>query len=107
MEICITTQTMWCYKDGQLVVETPVVTGNHATGFDTPSGSVWAIDAKKADADLLCFRWRVAFWLPFNGDCGIHDSSWRGESEYGGQTYLTNGSHGCVNTPYDAGVQNL
>ena len=102
VEICITTQTMWCYKDGQLVVETPVVTGDHSTGFDTPSGSVWAIDAKKADAEFKLFPVKVAFWLPFNGDCGIHDSTWRGESEYGGQTYLTNGSHGCVNTPYDA-----
>ena len=102
VEICITTQTMWCYKDGQLVVETPVVTGDHATGFDTPSGSVWAIDAKKADAQFTLFPVKVAFWLPFNGDCGIHDSTWRGEGEYGGQTYLTDGSHGCVNTPYDA-----
>ena len=36
--------------------------------------------------------------LPFNGDVGIHDASWR--TEYGGDIYLTNGSHGCVNTPY-------
>src|SRR5699024_12408592 len=26
-EICITQQRMWCYKDGQLIADTPVVTG--------------------------------------------------------------------------------
>ena len=43
---------MWCYKDGVVVVDTPVVTGNVSKGYDTPSGSVWAIDAKKHDASL-------------------------------------------------------
>ncbi len=42
----------------------------------------------------------VSFWLPFNGDVGIHDASWR--SEFGGSIYKTRGSHGCVNTPYSA-----
>ena len=28
---------LWCYKDGVLVTETPVTTGNHATGYDTPA----------------------------------------------------------------------
>ena len=56
MEICISQQKMWCYKDGQLVVETPVVTGSHATGYDTPAGSVWAIDGKKSDYDFTLIR---------------------------------------------------
>ena len=30
----------------------------------------------------------------------IHDASWR--NVYGGEEYKTNGSHGCINTPYDA-----
>ena len=38
-----------------------------------------------------------------NGIC-IHDSSWRGE--YGGDIWLYDGSHGCINTPYYA-VQKL
>lgn len=100
VEICISQQKMWCYKDGQLVVETPVVTGSHATGYDTPAGSVWAIDAKKRDADFTLYTAHVTFWLPFNDQVGIHDSSWR--TDYGGDIYLTSGSHGCINTPYDA-----
>ncbi|MDY2937037.1 MAG: L,D-transpeptidase family protein [Fusicatenibacter sp.] len=99
VEVCISEQTMWCYKDGVLVSKTPVVTGSHATGYDTPAGSVWAVDAKKRDYDFTLYDAHVMFWMPFNGNVGIHDSSWR--SEYGGEIYLDNGSHGCVNTPYD------
>ena len=29
---------------------------------------------------------------------GIHDATWR--SQFGGDYYLTDGSHGCINTPY-------
>lgn len=102
VEICIEKQKMWCYKDGQLVVETNVVTGNHSTGYDTPSGSVWAIDAKKKDASFTLYEADVTFWLPFNDQVGIHDASWRSSGEYVADTYLYNGSHGCINTPYDA-----
>ena len=42
----------------------------------------------------------VKYWMPFYGNYGIHDASWR--SSFGGDIYLTNGSHGCVNTPRDA-----
>lgn len=102
VEICIEQQKMWCYKDGQLVVETNVVTGCHNTGYDTPSGCVWAIDAKKKNATFKLFNVDVTFWLPFNDQVGIHDASWRSASEYVPSTYISNGSHGCINTPYDA-----
>ncbi|MDE7429949.1 MAG: L,D-transpeptidase, partial [Lachnospiraceae bacterium] len=29
---------------------------------------------------------------------GMHDATWR--SEFGGNIYMTNGSHGCINLPY-------
>lgn len=102
VEICIEDQTMWCYKDGQLIATTGIVTGNHSTGYDTPSGSVWAIDAKKKDVSFTLYDVDVTFWLPFNDQVGIHDASWRSPEEYNGSTFLTNGSHGCINTPYDA-----
>ena len=34
-----------------------------------------------------------------NSNIGLHDASWR--SEFGGEIYKTNGSHGCVNLPKD------
>ncbi len=99
-EVSIGEQMMYVYKDGQLAVETPVVTGNEAKGTPTPSGSCWAIDAKKPNAQFSQNPVKVACWLPFNGGCGLHDASWR--SSFGGDIYKTNGSHGCVNTPPDA-----
>ena len=102
IEVSIAAQTMWLYKDGQCIVSTPVVTGNVSAGHSTPSGSVWAIDARMRDYTLTGqdYNSEVSFWLPFNGDVGIHDASWR--SEFGGSIYKTRGSHGCVNTPYSA-----
>ena len=41
--------------------------------------------------------------MPFNGGVGIHDAKWR--ASFGGTLYQGNGSHGCVNTPWDqAGI---
>lgn len=102
VEICITQQRMWCYKDGVCIVDTPVVTGNPNKDNATPSGGVWAIDAKKRDAILEGegYEAPVDYWMPFNDDVGIHDFKER--YHFGGTIYLTNGSHGCVNTPYEA-----
>lgn len=100
VEISISEQRMWCYKDGNLIVDTPIVTGNVSKGYDTPSGSVWAIDAKKQNAVLKGegYVQPVTYWMPFVDNVGIHDAdTWR--SEYGGEIYKTKGSHGCVNTP--------
>ena len=35
--------------------------------------------------------------MPFNGNVGIHDASWR--YSFGGNIYKSDGSHGCVNVP--------
>ena len=43
----------------------------------------------------------VHYWMPFNGGVGIHDLASRGNN-FGGDIYMTNGSHGCINTPLDA-----
>lgn len=110
VEVSIADQHMWCYKDYELVVDTPVVTGNpNKEGCAAPSGSVWAMDCHKSPATLgtyvtMGYSSYVNFWMSFTGNVGIHDSSWRTEDpeRYGGDIYLTNGSHGCVNTPYDA-----
>lgn len=110
VEVSIKDQHMWCYQDYKLVVDTPVVTGNpNKEGCATPSGSVWAMDCHKSPATLgsfvtMGYSSYVNFWMSFTGNVGIHDASWRttDPSHYGGEIYLTNGSHGCVNTPYDA-----
>ncbi len=106
IEISISEQMMWCYKDYEVIVETPIVTGNVSKGTNTPYGSVWAIDGMQKDAvlgtlDTMGYSSPVSYWMPFTGNVGIHDADgWR--NSYGGTIYLTNGSHGCVNTPLEA-----
>ena len=102
VEICIQDQRMMLFKDWECIVDTPVVTGNPSRGNGTPTGGVWAIDAKMRNYTLVGqgYRAPVDYWLPFNGNVGIHDLQSRGA--FGGSIYLYAGSHGCVNTPYDA-----
>lgn len=99
IEIDLTEQKMYYYEDGELMLETDVVTGNVKKGNSTPAG-VNYVYAKQRNrilrgADYESF---VRFWMPIAGNIGIHDASWR--SKFGGEIYLTNGSHGCINTPY-------
>lgn len=98
VEISIQQQHMWFFKDGQLLVSTDVVTGNHSRGLDTHTG-VYAIMYKERDATLVGqgYNSGVSYWMPFYANTGIHDSDWR--TSYGGSIYKTDGSHGCVNTP--------
>ncbi len=101
VEVCISQQRMWCYENGCLMVDTPVVTGNPNTGHATPAGGVWAIDSKMRNYTLRGENYAapVDYWMAFNEDVGIHDLSSR--TDFGGDIYLYGGSHGCVNTPYD------
>ena len=108
IEISIQQQHMWVYKDGKLLVETDVVTGNPNRGFGTPAGGVWnlkdkrspyTLTGKKADGTIE-YEEPVTYWMPFNGGVGIHDLTKR--DAFGGNIYQTNGSHGCVNTPLEA-----
>ncbi len=102
VEVCIEDQTLWCYYDGELITTTPVITGNESLGYNTPSGSVWAIDGKKDDWTFTHFPDSHSdFWMPFNGECGLHDATWRPIETYTKTEFKTNGSHGCVNMPYE------
>lgn len=102
VEVDLGSQHMWYYKDGKILVSTPVVTGNTTTGNGTPTG-VYYILYKTTNYTLTGqgYASDVDYWLPFTQmGVGIHDSSWR--SSYGGSIYTYDGSHGCVNTPYNA-----
>ncbi len=102
VEVCISTQTLWYYYQGELLTTTPIISGCVNLGRATPSGSVWAIDAKKNDWWFTTFPDAFSeYWMPFNGECGIHDASWQPADSYLPDTYLNAGSHGCLNTPYE------
>lgn len=98
VEINITKQHLWFYKDGKLIAHGSVVTGNPNRGHGTPVG-IYMINYKEMGSTLRGpgYEASVSYWMPFNGNIGIHDASWR--YSFGGEIYKTNGSHGCVNSP--------
>ena len=98
VEIDVTSQYLWVYKDGVLVEETDFVSGNVSRGYNTPVG-IYGITYKERNTTLRGANYasKVSYWMPFNGNVGMHDASWR--STFGAEIYLRNGSHGCVNLP--------
>ena len=103
VEINLTAQHIWYYKNGELLVDSDFVSGSLIRGWGTPQG-VYDITYIQRDVILgvnsnASYRTPVTYWMPFNGNIGLHDATWR--NKFGGSIYKTNGSHGCVNLPYE------
>ena len=98
IDINITTQTLTLFQNGVGTYAVPVVTGNVAAGHNTPEG-LFAVQYKQLDRVLKGEDYEsfVHYWMRFVNNCGIHDANWR--SNFGGEIYKRNGSHGCVNVP--------
>lgn len=106
VELSISQQRLWLFKDGNQVLTTSVVTGNVNKGAGTPTGiySISYLDRNAVlrgpDWDGSTYESPVSYWMPFNGGIGFHDATWR--SQFGGSIYANSGSHGCVNLPPNA-----
>lgn len=98
IEVDMTEQHMYYYVDGELLLETDVVTGNTSRRRGTPEGINFVYNKQRnrvlRGAD---YATPVKYWMPVKGAVGIHDADWR--REFGGEIYKKNGSHGCINTP--------
>lgn len=99
VEISIAKQYLWFYKNGEIIAQGPVVTGNPKKGNQTVTGT-YMLNYKQKGATLrgVDYASRVSYWMPFYGNIGIHDAPWR--SSFGGKIYVRNGTHGCINAPY-------
>lgn len=100
VEIDLGSQHLYLYVEGELILESDFVSGNAARGWNTPAG-VFGLTYKTRNAVLKGDNYAtpVSYWMPFNGNIGMHDATWR--SSFGGDIYLTNGSHGCINLPFE------
>ncbi len=98
VEINLSSQYIWLYKSGSCVVSGPIVSGCVFEKCRTPTG-VYSIRKKSRNTYLVGEDYSsfVRYWMPFNGAIGLHDASWR--SSFGGDIYLYDGSHGCINLP--------
>ena len=98
VEVSLTDQYLWLYKDGHCILESYFVSGNPTRGHATPKG-IYGLTYKTRDATLSGegYNSKVKYWMPFNRNVGLHDAPWR--KTFGGQIYRNNGSHGCINLP--------
>lgn len=95
--VSISNQTLKYYEYDKLVLSSNVVTGINGK---TPTGTFQVLNKIRnivlKGEDYESF---VSYWIAFKGSAfGFHDASWR--SQFGGNIYKYNGSHGCVNMPY-------
>ena len=101
VEINLSSQNVKFVRNGEVIWSAPCVTGG--PGYRTPTG-IFNINYKTMNtvlkgknADGTDYESPVRYWMPFNGNIGMHDANWR--SSFGGNIYKTNGSHGCINLP--------
>ena len=110
IDIDLTEQHVRMYDaSGALVWESDCVSGDSGKGHDTPCG-VYTMDSYRASGNVELrgaidpstnepeYISKVQYWMPFIGNSyALHDADWR--SNFGGNIYTYNGSHGCVNLP--------
>jgi len=104
VEVDLGKQHLYVYQAGKIVEESDFVSGNMVKGFATPPG-VFGITYKARNAVLRGedYETPVNYWMPFNGNIGLHDAVWR--HKFGGDIYVNSGSHGCLNLPKQKATQ--
>lgn len=110
VEVDITTQHMWVIQNGQVVMESDVVTGKPTRAMATPTGTFTILE-KKSPKTLTGnivpstgkpeYVTPVKYWLRVTwSGVGFHDATW--QAAFGGTRYKDGyGSHGCINMPLD------
>ena len=106
VEVDLSLQHLWVYKDGEVVLETDVVSGLNDKEHRTPDGAYFAYDKKrdtvlrgdKQDDGEWGYETPVKYWIRLTDTgIGLHDADWR--YSFGGNIWRWGGSHGCINTP--------
>lgn len=104
VEVDLTRQYMWYVKDGNIMMETNIVTGKPTPDKETPQG-VYSILEMKQDKVLTGeiqanglpeYETLVDYWMRVTWTgIGFHDATW--QERFGGDWYVEHGSHGCIN----------
>ena len=104
LEVDISAQHMWYIVNGQIALETDVVTGMKGVN-DTPTGTYSILEKVKGkylrgrivNGKPLYITW-VDYWMRVTwSGIGFHDAGW--QPTFGADRYVGNGSHGCINMP--------
>ena len=100
VEVDMEHQRLYYIEDEVVKFETDIVTGNEMRKMSTPQ-MICTVYGKQKNRVLRGpgYASPVKYWMPIYRGIGLHDANWR--SEFGGEIYKTNGSHGCINIPSD------
>lgn len=110
-EVDMSAQHMWYVQNGQVVLETDVVTGEPIPSKITPEGVyslMWKLPNSVLVGDINpdtgepAYRTKVKYWMQVTSSgVGFHDAIW--QTAFGGTLYQIpgTGSHGCINMPLD------
>ena len=109
IDVDLTSQFARLFDDkGEVLWESAFVSGDMVEGHSTVEGT-FQIYSKEVGAVLVgldydgdgnpVYQSFVNYWMPFYGGYGLHDATWR--YSFGGDLYQYDGSHGCVNLPYE------
>ncbi|ADU24148.1 L,D-transpeptidase family protein [Ruminococcus albus] len=108
IEVDLTNQQMWYYKNGKKKYTCYIVSGQTTSAARTTLEGVYKLWSKETNKrmkdrnadgeewDTTCNYWNNVSLCGI----GMHDSTWRG-GNFGGTIYQWNGSHGCINMPYE------
>ena len=95
IEVDMTSQHMYYYEDGELMLDTDIVTGNTGRRMGTPEGINFVYNKQRnrvlRGAD---YATKVKYWMPVRGCVRLHDAGW--SKEFGGEFYQRHGSLGCI-----------
>ena len=111
VDVDLSEQHMWYVVDGEVVLETDVVTGQPIPERITPEGTYTVLE-KLRNTVLVgstnpatgrpSYETPVSYWMRVTwSGIGFHDATW--QSAFGGNLNETPGigSHGCINMPLD------
>ena len=105
VEVDIAEQHMWYIVNGQVAFETDVVTGKKGKN-DTPTGTFTILEKMRNKVlrgrplanGKPSYLTPVSYWMRVTwSGIGFHDAGW--QPTFGGDRYVNNGSHGCINMP--------
>ena len=109
VEVDLTNQHTWFVKDGSVIFESDVVTGLPVPEKITTEGvfdilemtrNKTLVGEKDPATGKPEYETPVAYWMRVTwSGIGFHDATW--QPAFGGNCYTYNGSHGCINMPYN------
>lgn len=103
VEADLVNQHLYIFQNGEITFESAMVSGSFSSTPDciTPEG-IFGLLNKNRNLVLRGEDYEdfVYYWMRYYRGYGLHDATWR--DQFGGDIYLTNGSHGCLNLPLES-----